>query len=173
MNAKPEEPNTDALLLKEAQSLIETITEQTKEEKSGFWTHCTGCYESGEYGGMESHYPNSAIFGGCKMGSGCGECGGLGVRWDDTDYEEMAREILADETRTPKPSVTVEEIAGVISKTVGRYPRVNCDHPTINKPDKAFSNGLNEVLGGELVKEIGEFAAQAILTALHVSRKEG
>lgn len=76
----------------------------------GFWTPCTGCYDT-EDGRPTQKYAHSAAFG-CEMGCGCSECGGLGVVWDDTDYEEMARFMADNEaapaTPAPKCHPTVE-----------------------------------------------------------------
>lgn len=68
------------------------------EEGDGFWRACSGCQESID--GYVSHddYPYSAMFR-CQPGSGCRECGGIGVIWDDTDYDAMARWMLADEAK--------------------------------------------------------------------------
>lgn len=59
-------------------------------EGDGVWITCTGCHES-EDGYDVGHYPHSRVFG-CKMGSGCAECGGLGAVWDTTDYAAMGEE---------------------------------------------------------------------------------
>jgi hypothetical protein len=67
-------------------------------EYDGFWSSCSGCFEAGEYGGLEHLYPHSPVFE-CRLGSGCGECGGIGAIWDNTDYDAMAREMLADDDR--------------------------------------------------------------------------
>lgn len=73
--------------LKEWGYLKEQTAEQ-RAENSGYWYTCSGCYEGGEYGGNNHNYHTSIIFN-TKMGTGCPECGGLGVRWDDTDYEKL------------------------------------------------------------------------------------
>lgn len=56
------------------------------------WTEsCTGCLESGEYGGNEHyyHYDTKAR---CHVGSGCDECGYTGKRrenhWVPFDHDE-------------------------------------------------------------------------------------
>lgn len=58
-------------------------------EGDGVWRTCSGCHES-EDGHDIGFYPHSDAFG-CKLGGGCGECGGIGAIWDTTDYEEMGR----------------------------------------------------------------------------------
>ncbi|WP_430228062.1 hypothetical protein [Paraburkholderia tropica] len=62
---------------------------------NGFWRPCSGCHET-EDGHPVGHYPFSAILN-CDLGSGCGECGGIGAVWDDTDYDAMAAAGDADE----------------------------------------------------------------------------
>jgi hypothetical protein len=61
----------------------------------GFWRTCSGCYES-EDGYPNGHYPNSRVLQ-CTLGAGCSECGGIGATWDPIDYEEMAREMIAED----------------------------------------------------------------------------
>ena len=101
----------------------EAITEQLNEG-AGNWYSCSGCHEGGEYGGNAHNYPYSEIFK-CNPGSGCGECGGIGVRWDDTDYDHMAREILAEEIAQAPVGVTdtriIEHGLGTIMIDTGTY----------------------------------------------------
>lgn len=59
-------------------------------EGNGVWVACSGCQESGEGYVSTEHYPYSEVFR-CQPGMGCRDCGGLGVVWDSTDYEEYAR----------------------------------------------------------------------------------
>jgi hypothetical protein len=63
-------------------------------EGDGMWMTCSGCHES-EDGHDVGHYPHSEVFG-CKLGSGCGECGGIGAIWDTTDYGAMADALNAE-----------------------------------------------------------------------------
>lgn len=79
---------------------------ETRDEASGFWTACSGCQESVDGHVSQKDYPYSAVFG-CQPGGGCDDCGGLGVKWDNTDYGEMARSILAEmEGEDTPPSET-------------------------------------------------------------------
>jgi hypothetical protein len=71
--------------------MAKAVAEQQDEEKSGFWNNCSGCLNS-EDGHHVADYPYSEIFK-CYVGSGCGECGGLGVVWDNVDYEQMANDM--------------------------------------------------------------------------------
>lgn len=70
-----------------------------REEGDGFWQACSGCQESVDGHVSTRDYPYSAAFG-CQTGGGCSECGGLGVKWDTTDYEAMASYILATEKQS-------------------------------------------------------------------------
>jgi hypothetical protein len=58
-----------------------------EQKDSGFWHACSGCYDT-EDGHPTGNYAYSAVFG-CALGSGCHECGGLGVTWDNNDYSEV------------------------------------------------------------------------------------
>lgn len=51
----------------------------------GFWRSCSGCYETID-GHPTSHV--CPVFK-CVRGCGCGECGGVGAVWDNTDYGAM------------------------------------------------------------------------------------
>lgn len=64
-------------------------------EGDGFWRACSGCQEGVDGHVSAKDYPYSKVFK-CQPGGGCSECGGLGVLWDDTDYDAMATAILAD-----------------------------------------------------------------------------
>lgn len=63
----------------------EKVKEQL-DEAAGYWHSCTGCYES-----IDGHSvtPIDPVFR-CAPGSGCRECGGIGVVWDNTDYSNVA-----------------------------------------------------------------------------------
>lgn len=66
----------------------ETIELSGIEPDDGFWESCTGCHECNE-GVPTGQW--SALFG-CYMGGGCSECGGIGVKWDNTDYAKFVDE---------------------------------------------------------------------------------
>lgn len=66
------------------------------DEGSGFWRACSGCQESVDGYVSERDYPHNRVFR-CQPGGGCSECAGLGVIWDDVDYEAMARATIADD----------------------------------------------------------------------------
>ncbi|MFD1034119.1 hypothetical protein ACFQ15_05590 [Sphingomonas hankookensis] len=52
------------------------------EEGDGFWRACCGCQESTDGCVSATDYPYNETFR-CHPGSGCSECGGIGVLWDD------------------------------------------------------------------------------------------
>lgn len=71
---------------KKAEELVDGVKEFREENpEDGFWRSCTGCHETNE--GYDTG-PYSAAFG-CALGMGCGECGGIGAVWDNTDYPDM------------------------------------------------------------------------------------
>lgn len=80
---------------------------ETVAEGGGFWTPCTGCYDT-EDGRPTRNYAHSDVLG-CALGDGCSECGGLGAVWDDTDYAAMA-EFMEEQDAAPQPSEAVAEV---------------------------------------------------------------
>jgi hypothetical protein len=81
--------------------------EDAIKEGDGFWKSCTGCYETNE-----GHPPTGAFFSPvfkCHMGHGCGECGGIGAIWDDTDYEATADHMMRDDSTPPALAAPVQE----------------------------------------------------------------
>ncbi len=73
-----------------------TVAEQL-EDNRGFWYTCSGCHDT-EDGHDCGHYPHSDIFK-CKQGSGCFECGGIGVLWDNIDYEKVYKDNIKEEQK--------------------------------------------------------------------------
>lgn len=68
------------------QSLKGSVSEVLKES-GGLWQACTGCHETVD-GQETGHYPYNDTFQ-SYQGSGCHECGGIGVVWNDySDYEQ-------------------------------------------------------------------------------------
>lgn len=86
----------------ETQILADGVAAEVAEG-SGSWRSCSGCYDT-EDGHPTQRYPHSKIFG-CDLGNGCSECGGLGVVWDDTDYEDMARHMLSEKSEAVPTSL--------------------------------------------------------------------
>lgn len=68
---------------------------EVMDEGDGFWKPCSGCQEGVDGYVSQTDYPFNRVFR-CQPGGGCSECGGLGVLWDDTDYDAMATAMLAD-----------------------------------------------------------------------------
>lgn len=75
-------------------------------EGDGHWRSCTGCHETNE-GAETGDYPFNPVFK-TYQGGGCGECGGIGVVWDDIDYADYAEFCLnADDDA---PSLAAQEV---------------------------------------------------------------
>jgi hypothetical protein len=83
--------------LADRDAIEQSITQYRRDsgDEGGCWRTCSGCYEC-EDGYPNGHYPHSAVLG-CTLGGGCSDCGGIGAVWDNIDYEDMARETLADD----------------------------------------------------------------------------
>ncbi|MBS7669375.1 hypothetical protein [Croceicoccus gelatinilyticus] len=117
------------------------------EEGDGFWRPCSGCQESCQGYVSTEDYPYSEIFR-CQPGGGCGECGGIGVIWDDTDYEDYARFALLDET----PAETMVDTLGEL-----RSYSVDPDHGP-HKILLTFANDLGrDRFIGAIGRRTGEF----------------
>ncbi|WP_321967068.1 hypothetical protein [Burkholderia cepacia] len=74
----------------------------------GFWRTCAGCHETVD-GHPVGEYPYSEILQ-CDLGAGCGDCGGIGAVWDNTDYEAMGKAferagLLSGEDAAAQPEV--------------------------------------------------------------------
>ena len=78
----------------DGQCVVALSEARTEYEEDGSWQACSGCQESVDGQVSQTDYPYSALFG-CQPGGGCSSCGGLGVKWDDTDYADMAQSIRA------------------------------------------------------------------------------
>lgn len=76
---------------------------QQLREKAGFWSSCSGCYESEDGHPMGDYIYSAALE--CTLGAGCSECGGLGAVWDNADYEGMIQTWLED---APMPEQQVD-----------------------------------------------------------------
>lgn len=101
----------------ELQGIKETVA-----DGDGFWRSCTGCHETND-----GHPSNGAYFSttfNCHLGSGCSECGGIGAIWDNTDYEDMANFMIAQDATPaqvePAPSTAGEreEVAAELLELV-------------------------------------------------------
>lgn len=108
--------------------MIRDGVESAIAECSGFWRSCSGCYDT-EDGHPTRHYPHSAVFG-VDLGCGCSECGGLGAVWDNTDYDEMAREMLADSASPPPPATDGDALREALEDCAEYFDqRADADQP--------------------------------------------
>lgn len=85
-----------------AASIAEVVKEESLGGAACGWKSCTGCLETSD-GYHCGTYPYSDTFK-THVGSGCRECGGLGVVW-----EHYSKEALEDMQREPEPAVKVDE----------------------------------------------------------------
>lgn len=77
----------------EADYLTARVAEIVAED-GGCWRACSGCQESVDGYVSARDYPYSTIFK-CQPGSGCHECGGLGVLWQDGAFLASYGDALA------------------------------------------------------------------------------
>lgn len=75
--------------------ILQDRIKELVEDGDGFWRACSGCQEGDDGHVSETDYPFDSTFR-CQPGGGCNECGGLGVIWDNADYDQMADALLAD-----------------------------------------------------------------------------
>lgn len=71
-----------------ADGVAEAVQEIDALGGCGYWHSCSGCHETNE-GHETGWYPYSKIFN-CYLGSGCHECGGIGVIWDHHTADMLA-----------------------------------------------------------------------------------
>lgn len=86
-----------------AASIKRTCSEEASNGAACGWTPCTGCYDT-EDGHPTAHYPHSRIFG-CDVGSGCLECGGLGVvfqYWSPKELAQMQNDCISETPTAPQ-----------------------------------------------------------------------
>lgn len=104
-------------------------------EGDGMWATCSGCHES-EDGYSSGHYQHSAVFG-CKLGSGCSECGGIGAIWDTTDYGAMANELVAEmyatspATSRPAAQPMRAALEQIVARTYSSDRRCRLDYESV------------------------------------------
>lgn len=81
-----------------SKSIAEVIKEESLGGAACGWKSCTGCLETNE-GYQCGEYPYSEVFK-THAGSGCSECGGIGVVWEyysKADLDEMQRDPIPAE----------------------------------------------------------------------------
>lgn len=89
-----------------AKSIASVIAEESANGAAAGWRSCTGCHETNE-GYETGYYPYSKLFG-CHVGSGCSECGGLGVVWEYWSKEDLEA-MLEDDAPTLSDAVAERE----------------------------------------------------------------
>lgn len=99
--ALPHQPATDE---GEGEWLTKRVAEVVAED-GGCWSACSGCQESVDGYVSSRDYPYSRIFK-CQPGSGCRECGGLGVIWQDGAFLASYGEALSTPTTQPPAAET-------------------------------------------------------------------
>lgn len=85
-----------------SKSIADIIKEESANGAAVGWRSCTGCHETNE-GYETGHFPYSKMFG-CYVGSGCSECGGIGVTWEY--WSEDVLKTMAEDDAPPTPKVT-------------------------------------------------------------------
>ena len=79
-------------------------------DEDGGWLPCSGCHETSD--GQETcDYPYSEVYR-CRVGSGCCECGGIGVTWTRMTAEDLAQ---LDVEPAPDAEEMIRKIANVSS----------------------------------------------------------
>lgn len=71
-----------------ATAISRVMQEEADSGAACAWMPCSGCHETNE-GAETGGYPYSPMFQ-CFVGSGCNECGGIGVVWQHWDADELA-----------------------------------------------------------------------------------
>ncbi len=79
----------------EAEQMKRSVAEVMQED-GGCWSACSGCQESVDGCVSSRDYPYSPIFK-CQPGGGCGECGGIGVIWEDGAFLASYGDALSNE----------------------------------------------------------------------------
>jgi cell division protein FtsB len=89
--------------------IADVVAEESANGAAVGWRPCTGCHETCD-GHEIGHYPHSDVFG-CSVGSGCSECGGLGVVWEY--WSKEALDDMQRDARRPPISEGVEAEAKI------------------------------------------------------------
>ena len=103
-------------------------------EGDGHWRSCTGCHETNE-GAETGDYPFNPVFK-TYQGGGCGECGGIGVVWDDIDYADYAEFCLNADDDAPSLAAQdglVEALEGLLHAVCGETGFANAVRGTAGK----------------------------------------
>lgn len=93
--------------------IADVVAEESANGAAVGWRPCTGCHETCD-GHEVGHYPHSDVFG-CSVGSGCSECGGLGVVWEY--WSKEALDDMQGDARRPSISEGVEAEARAVAQS--------------------------------------------------------
>jgi hypothetical protein len=122
---------------------------ETMDEDGGCWSACSGCQEGVDGCVSTRDYPYSPIFK-CQPGSGCRECGGIGVTWMDGAFLAGYDEALSvqSQSRVAAEPVGLREAL----KTIDHDAPANepIDAPTVGFPP---SRDPEEYDGNDIVEE--------------------
>lgn len=112
----------------------------------GEWRSCTGCHDT-EDGHPTARYLHSKVLG-CEVGSGCHECGGLGVAWQDfSQYEITSDASPSAGAVVPKGSTVLSaEGTKLIAQAIGAHAAV-VRFLVDGRPDLALAESMTWVEG--------------------------
>lgn len=144
-----------------AKSIEHVIEQESLGGAACGWQPCSGCHETFE-GHSVGDYPVSPTFG-CEVGSGCHECGGLGVVWYHydakalADMERDARE-WACTTAAPEPPASVSESPNSLVADEG-YAEIGREIVSIigrevNDPDSPLHGWAPAETYGEIITDL-------------------
>lgn len=105
--------------IKPTENRAERVAELVREGY-GWWRPCSGCHETNE-GYPTGHFRYSHTFQ-CEAGSGCHECGGIGVVWQIAPTDAECRAMLtdaSDDAPTDRVSMEPWPYTGVAPGTGG------------------------------------------------------
>lgn len=124
------------------------------EEAGGWWKSCSGCHETNE--GQETGYFTYSDLFRCYVGSGCTECGGLGVvseYYSEADFAAMAAELEP----APLPAVPPSRVVGLDREAICYIMR---KHITANLSGNQLFSGVECCFTGfeQAAREIAALA---------------
>lgn len=128
-------------MTKTSTEVVEALKQRVAEvveEGDGFWQACSGCQEGADGYVPTTDYPYSHVFR-CQPGGGCSECGGIGVIWDDTDYEDYAKFALELDKTERSAARLLEEL-----QTHVEAADKQVEPGQFGKECIAFANGLGK-----------------------------
>ncbi|MET3710355.1 hypothetical protein ABIC65_001035 [Sphingomonas trueperi] len=116
------------------------------EEDGGCWTPCSGCQESCDGCVSAKDYPYDARFK-CQPGSGCRECGGIGVIWQDGAFLSSWGDALSEEPATSAREEAIREAAEICDQYAAavREPNSGISYGTALKIQRSI---LSLITGG-------------------------